>query len=89
MSHDLVVEVDVPRLTLTLWQLEPSESRITEKENEIRHMAAYLFLYNVILLCWPVFVPQMTGDPQAPGEVMENWSVEQSPVPPSKKRQRK
>ena len=72
MSHDLVVVVDAPMLKLALWQLEPSESRITENERKWKYVL--IFQKSNVLLCWPVLVPQMTGDPQAPGEVMENWS---------------
>ena len=33
-------------------------------------------------LCWPVLVPQMMGVPLLEGDVMENWSVAQSPMAP-------
>ena len=32
------------------------------------------------LLCWPVLVPQMVGEPTLPGEVKVNVSVRQSPI---------
>ena len=35
-------------------------------------------------LCWPVFVPQMTGDPLVPDAAILNRSVAQSPMAPPK-----
>ncbi len=32
--------------------------------------------------CWPVFDPQMIGEPRLPGVVNENVSVTQSPTEP-------
>ena len=37
-------------------------------------------------MCWPVLYPQMVGEPMVPGEVMENWSVTQSPIAKSEKK---
>ena len=33
-----------------------------------------------IILWYPVFVPQITGDPKPPGAVIEKLSVVQSPI---------
>jgi hypothetical protein len=38
-------------------------------------------ILNLNLLCCPVLIPQMTGEPSLPGEVMLKVSVKQSPNP--------
>ena len=38
------------------------------------------------LLCWPVFVPQISGDPVLPGAVTVNESVTHCPIDPPEMR---
>lgn len=36
------------------------------------------------IMCWPVLNPHMTGEPVFPGAVIENVSVMQSPIDPTR-----
>jgi hypothetical protein len=40
------------------------------------------FLAILSSLCWPLFTPQMIGEPRLPGVVNVNVSVTQSPIEP-------
>ena len=84
MSHCRVVVVDEPIKKLDVWHSIPFESRTTEYRNKIHWQVGRAKVDGVkSLLCWSVLVPHMVGEPKRPGEVMENWSVVQSPVAPS------
>ena len=66
------------------WQ-ESEASTITVNVQEMFENDFLQSYCNNTQLCCPSLNPQMTGDPMAPGEVMLNVSVVQSPIAPPKK----
>jgi hypothetical protein len=87
MSQDLEVVVPASMVNIACWQVSGA-SKITEKNCQkyvLDAHANWQFKKWFFLLLWyPVFVPQITGDPTAPGDVIEKASVVQWPTDPTK-----
>ena len=62
---------------------------IGKRRNDGKNLGHQIFHYCKVdllyLLCCPVFIPQITGDPVPPGFDMLKESVTQSPIPLPKK----
>ena len=69
-----LVIVRIAKFTYTLWNIHSQNS-------QLGWPGLYKWAY---LLCWPVLVPQITGEPlnEAPPEDTEKLSLEQSPTDP-------